>query len=133
MLWVGAWLVLSSGNGKMPEMARTKKNAADLKEKLEDLEDVEEGQEDEVTAESAEETGEVRKCIPIEVFVEGDNVERALKALKRKLIREGVFKEYKAKRYFEKPSVKRKRKRNETLRKIERIERERLASLQLIK
>ncbi|MCS6961410.1 MAG: 30S ribosomal protein S21 [Deltaproteobacteria bacterium] len=71
--------------------------------------------------------------MPLEVFVEGDNIERALKALKRKLVREGVIREYKAKKYFEKPSVKRKRKKNETLRKIERIEKERLSALQLIK
>lgn len=114
-------------------MARTKKNATDIKEKLDEIEEMDVTNEDDTTAEIAEEGSEVRKCIPLEVFVEGDNVERALKALKRKLIREGVFKEFKSKRYFEKPSVKRKRKRNETLRKIERIERERLASLQLIK
>ncbi len=76
---------------------------------------------------------EIQKGIPLEVFVEGDNIEKALKALKRKLVREGVFKEFKAKRYFEKPSQARKRKRNEIKRKIEKIERERLSALQLIK
>lgn len=84
-------------------------------------------------AKEPDEQTEIVKGVPLEVFVEGDNVEKALKALKRKLVREGVFKEYKAKRYFEKPSVKRKRKNNETKRKIERIERERLSALQLIK
>jgi small subunit ribosomal protein S21 len=68
------------------------------------------------------------KGVCLEVQVENDNLDRALKVLKRKLIREGVFKEYKSKKYFEKPSVKRKRLRNETLRKIMRIESERLKS-----
>ncbi len=68
------------------------------------------------------------KGVCLEVQVENDNLDRALKVLKRKLIREGVFKEYKSKKYFEKPSVKRKRLRNETLRKIIRIESERLKS-----
>jgi small subunit ribosomal protein S21 len=68
------------------------------------------------------------KGVCLEVQVENDNLDRALRVLKRKLIREGVFKEYKSKKYFEKPSVKRKRLRNETLRKIIRIESERLKS-----
>lgn len=83
--------------------------------------------------EEAEEAQEIAKAVPLEVFVDGDNIERALKALKRKLIREGVFKEYKAKKYYEKPAVKRKRKNNEIKRKIQRIEAERLNALQGIK
>ena len=41
----------------------------------------------------------------IEVTV-GPNLEKAMRVLKRKLIREGVFKEIKARRFYEKPSEK---------------------------
>ena len=47
---------------------------------------------------------------PLEVIVDGDNVERAIKILKRQVAHEGVYKELKRRRFYEKPSVKRKRK-----------------------
>lgn len=53
----------------------------------------------------------------MEVPVE-DNIERAIKVLKRKLIKEGLFKELKARRYFEKPSERKKRKVKESVKKI---------------
>jgi len=40
-----------------------------------------------------------------------------MRVLKRKLIREGVFKELKARRFYEKPSEKRKRKAKESYKK----------------
>jgi small subunit ribosomal protein S21 len=43
-------------------------------------------------------------------IVVSQNLEKAMRVLKRKLIREGVFKEIKTRRYYEKPSEKRKRK-----------------------
>ena len=54
---------------------------------------------------------------PLEVVVEGDNVERAIKALKRKVATEGIYKELKRRRFYEKPSVKRKRKQREAERR----------------
>ncbi len=48
-----------------------------------------------------------------EVKVIDDQLEKALKVLKRKLAQDGTFKEIKKRRYYEKPSVKRKRKRQE--------------------
>ncbi len=54
---------------------------------------------------------------PLEVMVDGDNVERAIKALKRKVAQEGVYKELKRRRFYEKPSVKRKRKQREAERR----------------
>ncbi len=45
------------------------------------------------------------------------NIEKAMKILKRKLIKEGLFKELKSRRYFEKPSVRRKRKEKEARKK----------------
>ena len=41
-----------------------------------------------------------------------------MKVLKRKLIKEGIFKELKARRYYEKPSLRRKRKAKESVKKI---------------
>ena len=49
----------------------------------------------------------------LEVVVD-HNIEKAMRVLKRKLIREGVFKELKARRYYEKPCDKRKRKTKES-------------------
>jgi small subunit ribosomal protein S21 len=51
------------------------------------------------------------------VKVQGNNVEKALKVLKNKLSKEGVFKELKNRRYYEKPSVKVKRKQAEARKK----------------
>lgn len=48
-----------------------------------------------------------------EVKVFDDQLEKALKILKRKLAQDGTFKEIKKRRFYEKPSVKRKRKRQE--------------------
>ncbi|MBI5560047.1 MAG: 30S ribosomal protein S21 [Deltaproteobacteria bacterium] len=48
-----------------------------------------------------------------EVKVIDDQLEKALKILKRKLAQDGTFKEIKKRRYYEKPSVKKKRKRQE--------------------
>ena len=45
------------------------------------------------------------KYSSLEVSVE-HNIEKAIKILKRKLIREGLFKELKQRRYYEKPSEK---------------------------
>ena len=54
---------------------------------------------------------------PLEVIVEGDNVERAIKALKRKVAHEGIYKELKRRRFYEKPSVAKKRKQREAERR----------------
>lgn len=48
-----------------------------------------------------------------EVRVVDDQLEKALKILKRKLAQDGTFKEIKKRRFYEKPSVKKKRKREE--------------------
>jgi small subunit ribosomal protein S21 len=56
---------------------------------------------------------------PLEVKVDG-SVDRALGRLKRALAREGVLKEVKNRRFYEKPSVKDKRKRREAERRRRR-------------
>ena len=58
---------------------------------------------------------------PMEVLVD-TNIEKAMKILKRKLIKEGLFKELKSRRYFEKPSIKRKRKAKEAMKKVRKEE-----------
>ena len=52
----------------------------------------------------------------IEILV-NQNLEKAMRVLKRKLIREGIFKELKARRFYEKPSERKKRKDKEANKK----------------
>jgi small subunit ribosomal protein S21 len=61
------------------------------------------------------------KQSPLEVEV-NHGVEKALKILKRKLIKEGLFKDLKSRRFYEKPSDRRKRKTKESLKKIRKEE-----------
>ena len=53
----------------------------------------------------------------MQVYVQGNDVEKALKLLKRKLQTDGFFKEIKKRKHYEKPSVKRKRKQAEAAKK----------------
>ena len=46
----------------------------------------------------------------VEIHVVDNNVEKAIRVLKRKLQQEGLFREMKQRKFYEKPSVKRKRK-----------------------
>ena len=57
---------------------------------------------------------------PLEVTVVEGNLEGAIRVLKRKLTREGVLKQLKLKRFYEKPSVRAKRKRKEAERRRRR-------------
>ena len=53
----------------------------------------------------------------LQVLVRDNNVDQALRVLKKKLQREGMFRELKRKRYYEKPSVRRSRERDEAVRR----------------
>ncbi|MBA8820938.1 30S ribosomal protein S21 [Ochrobactrum sp. P6BS-III] len=53
----------------------------------------------------------------MQVLVRDNNVEQALRVLKKKLQREGVFREMKARRAYEKPSEKRVREKGEAIRR----------------
>lgn len=64
---------------------------------------------------------ERNKPAAMEVIVD-HGVEKAIKILKRKLIKEGLFKELKARRYYSKPSEEKKRKLKESLKKIRKEE-----------
>ena len=60
------------------------------------------------------------------VTVRDNNVDQALKALKKKMQREGIFREMKLRRSFEKPSEKRARERAEAVRRHRKMLRKRL-------
>ena len=49
----------------------------------------------------------------MEIKVDGKDIEKAIRVLKRKIQRDGIFRELKNRRFFEKPSIKKKRKRIE--------------------
>ncbi len=57
------------------------------------------------------------------IFVRDNNVDQALRVLKKKMQREGVFRELKAKRFFEKPSEKRAREKSESIRRNRKLAR----------
>ena len=60
------------------------------------------------------------------VTVRDNNVDQALRALKKKLQREGVFREMKLRRNYEKPSEKKKRERAEAVRRHRKLMRKRM-------
>jgi small subunit ribosomal protein S21 len=53
----------------------------------------------------------------LDIKVYGNDIEKALKALKRQLQKEGLFKEIKKRSFYEKPSEKEKRKQREAKKK----------------
>ena len=53
----------------------------------------------------------------MQVFVRDNNVDQALKALKKKMQREGIFREMKRRSSYEKPSEKRVREKAEGIRR----------------
>ena len=59
----------------------------------------------------------------MQVFVRDNNVDQALRALKRKLQREGVFREMRLRRFYEKPSVRAARERSEAIRRARKLAR----------
>ena len=54
----------------------------------------------------------------IEVIVRDNNVEKALRVLKKKLQKDGLFRELRMRQFYEKPSLKKQRKLKESLRRI---------------
>ena len=57
------------------------------------------------------------------VFVRDNNVDQALKVLKRKMQREGVFREMKRRRFYEKPSERLAREKSEGIRRMRKLKR----------
>ncbi len=62
----------------------------------------------------------------MEVIVNDNNVDHALRILKKKMQREGIYKDMKIHRHFEKPSEKRARKQVESVRRFRKMLRKRL-------
>ena len=54
---------------------------------------------------------------PLEVKVQNNRIEDAIKSLKRQMMKDGILKELKNRRAYEKPSVKKKRKQREAKRR----------------
>ena len=59
----------------------------------------------------------------MQVLVRDNNVEQAMRVLKKKMQREGVFREMKARRSYEKPSEKRVREKAEAIRRTRKAAR----------
>ena len=62
----------------------------------------------------------------MQVIVRDNNVDQALRVLKKKLQREGVFREMKLRRHYEKPSEKKLRMKAEAIRRGRKLARKRM-------
>jgi small subunit ribosomal protein S21 len=62
----------------------------------------------------------------VQVLVRDNNVDQALKVLKKKMQREGVFREMKLRGHYEKPSERRIRERSEAIRRARKLARKKL-------
>lgn len=62
----------------------------------------------------------------MEISVRDNNVDQALRALKKKMQREGIYREMKMRRHFEKPSEKRVREQAEAVRRYRKLMRKRM-------
>ena len=61
----------------------------------------------------------------VQIVVRDNNVEQALKALKKKMQREGTFREMKRRNHYEKPSEKKARQKAEAIRRARKLARKR--------
>ncbi len=59
----------------------------------------------------------------MQVFVRDNNIDQALRALKRKMQREGVFREMRQRRFYEKPSDRATREKSEAIRRKRKLAR----------
>lgn len=59
----------------------------------------------------------------MQVFVRDNNVDQALRVLKKKMQREGVFREMKQRRSYEKPSQRKNREKSEAIRRARKAAR----------
>ena len=69
---------------------------------------------------------QLRSDVPVQVLVRDNNVDQALRALKKKMQREGVFREMKLRRNYEKPSARRAREKAEAVRRYRKLLRKRM-------
>lgn len=66
-----------------------------------------------------------RRSVIVQIIVRDNNVDQALKALKKKMQREGTFREMKRRNHYEKPSEKRAREAAEAVRRARKLARKR--------
>ncbi|MBB4349331.1 30S ribosomal protein S21 [Aliirhizobium cellulosilyticum] len=57
----------------------------------------------------------------MQIIVRDNNVDKALRVLKKKLMQEGVMREMRLREHFEKPSVKRAREKAEAIRRARKL------------
>lgn len=62
----------------------------------------------------------------IEVAVRDNNIDHALRALKKKMQREGLYREMRMRRFYEKPSERRARERAEAIRRYRKLMKKRM-------
>ena len=62
----------------------------------------------------------------MKVDVRDNNIEQALRVLKKKMQREGIYREMKLRRNFEKPSIRRAREKAEAVRRFRKLMRKRM-------
>jgi small subunit ribosomal protein S21 len=65
------------------------------------------------------------RSLSLQIIVRDNNIDQALKALKKKMQREGIFREMKLRGAYEKPSEKRARERAEAVRRYRKLQRKR--------
>ena len=61
--------------------------------------------------------------LTIQVTVKDNNIEQALRSLKKKMQREGLYKEMKLRKHYEKPSIKKSREKEESIRRVRKLNR----------
>ena len=61
--------------------------------------------------------------LTIEVIVKDNNIEQALRSLKKKMQREGLYKEMKLRKHYEKPSLRKAREKEESIRRVRKLNR----------
>ena len=61
--------------------------------------------------------------LTIEVTVKDNNIEQALRSLKKRMQREGLFREMKLRKHYEKPSLRKAREKEESIRRSRKLKR----------
>ena len=70
-------------------------------------------------------TNFLKENMTLTVNVKDNNIEQALRSMKKKLQKEGLFKEMKLRKHYEKPSLKRAREKEENIRRSRKAARQR--------
>jgi small subunit ribosomal protein S21 len=71
-------------------------------------------------------TSSQKAGLNVQVLVRENNVDQALRALKKKMQREGIFREMKLRGHYEKPSEKKAREKAEAVRRARKLVRKRM-------